>query len=304
MVCHKKLPFSHALCYRVYPSISAKFFLITDAINTYEFVPGMITSDLLSDPKFLAAAQAEYAANKTGILTGNNGVYAMLPLGDFMTSQEINSIVQATTKSLHDPGKSPRDRLLDEMLLSQLTARDVAQAEFLFVPSKTSATAVGEPGKTYMGLLAAVMIPQSRGSIHINSSNPLDYPVIQAQAFTKEVDRKVLIASLRFAEKISQAMPLKKYIVRRIEPAGDGELTDEEWWAHARKTAQSIQHPIGTCAMLPHDKGGVVDHNLRVYGVTGLRVVDASVIPLQISAHPQATIYAIAEKAADLIRNS
>ena len=78
------------------------------------------------------------------------------------------------------------------------------------------------------------MGPYSRGSIHINSPNPLDYPVIKPQGLTKETDRKLIIAGLRFADKVSRTMPLKQYLARRIEPAGDGELTDEEWWAHVR----------------------------------------------------------------------
>jgi len=274
------------------------------ALNTYEFVPGVVTGDLFSDPEFLAAAQAEYAVNKTGILTSNQALYAMLPLSDIMTSQEANSIAQATAKSLHDMNKSPRDRLLDAMLHSKLTSRDVGQVELLCAPLKFSPSVIGEPGKTYLSLVAAVMAPHSRGSIHINSSNPLEYPVIHPQAFTKETDRKLIIAGLRFADKVSRTMPLKQYIARRIEPAGERELTDQEWWAHVRQTVHTLSHPVGTCAMLPEDRGGVVDSRLRVYGVKGLRVVDASVIPLHIAAHIQATVYAIAEKAADLIRKS
>jgi len=264
----------------------------------------MLTSDLFSNPEFLAAVQAEYETNKTGILTSNIPLYAMLPLSDIMTSQEISSIAQATENSLYDMDKSPRDRLLDAIVLSQLTSRDVAQVQLIFAPVKFSPTAIGEPGKTYLSLIAAIMLPHSRGSIHINSSNPLDYPKIQPQALTSEADRKILIAGLRFADKVSRTMPLKQYIVRRIEPTGDAELTDEEWWTHVKKTVETIKHPVGTCSMLPEDKGGVVDHTLRVYGVKGLRVVDASVIPLQIATPSQATVYAIAEKAADLIRDS
>lgn len=272
--------------------------------NTYEFVPGITTRDFFSNPEFLAAAQAEYAANKTGILTSNPTLYAMLPLSDVTTPQEIKSIVEATTKSLDDKDRSSRDRLLDAIILSQLTSKDVAQIELIWLPQKYSPTAIAEPGKTYLSLLAAVMVPHSRGSIHINSSNPLDYPVIQPQVFTQEADRKMTIAGIRLADKLSRTMPLKQYLVRRTEPTGDGDLTDEEWWAHVKKTVDGVKHPIGTCSMLPEQRGGVVDHKLRVYGVKGLRVVDASIIPLHIAQHTQATVYAIAEKAADLIRHS
>jgi len=77
---------------------------------------------------------------------------------------------------------------------------------------------------------------------------------------------------------------------------------DEAIREYVRNGLQPVYHPVGTAAMLPREDGGVVDSNLKVYGTTNLRVVDASVIPLQIAAHPQETIYGIAEKLSDIIK--
>ena len=221
-----------------------------------------------------------------------------------MSASEITTLVKSTAETLKNPNLSPRDRLLDKMLLAHLNSSDVAQIELLCAPFKISATAVGEPGKAYLSLMPGVMLPHSRGSIHISSPNPLDQPVINPQAYTKDVDKKMVLAGMRFVDKVARTMPLKQFLVRRIEPAGDGELTEEQWWDNVKKTTEAIKHPIGTCSMLPRAKGGVVDHKLRVYGVKGLRVVDASIMPLHVAAHIQATVYAVAEKAASLILNS
>ena len=77
--------------------------------------------------------------------------------------------------------------------------------------------------------------------------------------------------------------------------------TDAEWETYVRNNVFTFFHPLGTCAMLPKKDGGVVDSKLRVYGVENLRVVDASIIPMIVSAHIQTAIYGIAERATGII---
>jgi choline dehydrogenase-like flavoprotein len=77
--------------------------------------------------------------------------------------------------------------------------------------------------------------------------------------------------------------------------------TDAEWETYIRNNVFTFHHPLGTCAMLPKKDGGVVDPQLRVYGVENLRVVDASVIPMIISAHIQTAVYGIGERAAEIM---
>ncbi len=96
--------------------------------------------------------------------------------------------------------------------------------------------------------------------------------------------------------------PLKEFLVERSDPPSGQNLTDAEWWAYAVEQTEEVKHPVGTCAMLPRASGGVVDPRLRVYGVNGLRVIDASVFPKEIAAHLEATVYAVAEKAAVLMK--
>ena len=121
----------------------------------------------------------------------------------------------------------------------------------------------------------------------------------------------MMVAAHAFSHRLTQTAPLSSIIVRRVHPAAnpdpdlkDGEEEEEEDLAPwVRANTITDWHPVGTCAMGGRRgiAGGVVDARLRVHGVRGLRVCDASVFPLQISAHLQATVYAVAEKGASLI---
>ena len=95
---------------------------------------------------------------------------------------------------------------------------------------------------------------------------------------------------------------LGKRVVARQDPPPDSSAQEIEAYVHNH--FQTTYHHLATASMLPRAKGGVVDHELRVHGVRGLRVADASVIPLQLSAHIQATVYAIGERAAELLQKA
>ena len=260
----------------------------------------MVTNNLLSNATFLAQAQAEYNQYRSGILSSGTALYAIHPLSTIMSPSEVTSILSLATNLTNSTPKSARDHLLDSILLAQLNSTEIGQTESLFAPLLLSTSAPAEAGKTYLTLASAVMLPFSRGSIHIVSSDPTTPPAIDPRVYSSQIDKIMTLAGARFTDKIAKTQPLAKYLVRRIEPP-EGELSDEELWEYAKKTTETVSHPLGACAMLPKEKGGVVDHRLRVYGVEGLRVVDASVFPLHIAAHLQATVYAVAEKAADLI---
>jgi len=99
-----------------------------------------------------------------------------------------------------------------------------------------------------------------------------------------------------------ESEPLKSSVVKEVQP-GSNVTSTEDLTEYFKKSLWTVFHPTGTCAMLPRKDGGVVDEKLRVYGTSNLRVVDASIIPLITSTHIQATVYAIAEKAAQIIQD-
>ena len=148
--------------------------------------------------------------------------------------------------------------------------------------------------------IAATQVrPESRGRIELRSDDPFDDPAIDPRYLTDPADLDVLIEGVRRAREVARAEPFDEYRGEEVWPGEDAQ-SDEEIGEHIREHAQTIYHPVGTCKM-GDDEAAVVDERLRVHGVSGLRVVDASVMPRIVGGNTNAATLAIAEKAADLI---
>lgn len=146
----------------------------------------------------------------------------------------------------------------------------------------------------------AMLHPKGRGEVRLRSSDPEDPPLIDHELLGHPDDVRALIRSCRLVREIFGTSVLKPVVVNEILP-GDDVNTDEEWESYLRRAAHGGYHTVGTCKMgIGSDT--VVDPELRVRGVDGLRVVDASVIPTLPSGHTNAAVIMIAEKAADLIK--
>ena len=155
----------------------------------------------------------------------------------------------------------------------------------------------GGPGE--LGFQVALQHPFSRGVIEINSTDPFTHPLINPGYLTHNADMEILRQGVRFAIKLSKAGEMADFITTQENFNND---SDDDIDANIRDDAHTEYHPLGTASMLPLDKGGVVNTSLIVYGTSNIRVVDSSVIPLEISAHLMATTFGIAEKAADIIK--
>ena len=141
--------------------------------------------------------------------------------------------------------------------------------------------------------------PESRGEVTINSADPTQLPKIIPNYLSTEGDRKIAVDSIKVARKIAEADSLKKHILDEYVP-GQSFISDEELLEAAKNNSQSIYHPVGTCKM-GDDENSVVDEQLKVYGISGLRVVDASIMPELVSGNTNAPTMMIAEKAAEMI---
>jgi choline dehydrogenase/4-pyridoxate dehydrogenase len=144
--------------------------------------------------------------------------------------------------------------------------------------------------------------PKSRGAITLTSADPRTPPRITANFLSHEDDRRTLRAGLRLAREIFRQRPMQAYTGRELTPGAE-RIDDAALDAFARSASSTVYHPLGTCRMgTEHDPRSVVDPQLRVLGVEGLRVVDASVMPDLVGGNINAPVIMIAERAADLLR--
>ena len=277
----------------------------------FEISPSIVTpEDLRADPKLAEAADEEYALSQSGPRTAIPSSVAYMPFSHFVPHDELSSLgnsllSQSTSKS------KPSDRILVDRLLAD---KNLGQIEWNFDVSNYSPYFKSLPGKKYATMLQMLQYPFSKGSIHIPHTHhkngtkaaASDKPIIDPKYYDGtggEVDFKMMVASQAYANKICSTAPLSEIIVERVYPPSDPTDPDYDFSTWVRDSTITDWHPVGTCAMGGRGKedGYVLDSRLRVYGTKGLRVCDASIMPLQISAHLQATVYAIGEKGAAII---
>jgi choline dehydrogenase len=143
--------------------------------------------------------------------------------------------------------------------------------------------------------------PKARGSVRLASADPRDAPQVDPQFFGHPDDLRLTVAGLRYAREVLATSPVGEMIHTEIFP-GAGSTSDEDLAAHCRKTVKTNYHPVGTCRMgREADEHAVVTPDLRVRGLAGLRIVDASIMPTIPSGNTNAPVLAIADKAVDII---
>jgi choline dehydrogenase len=162
----------------------------------------------------------------------------------------------------------------------------------------------GSPTHAFSGFTMSVcqLRPQSRGSVRIKSADPLAPPALQPNYLSAPGDRETLLAGIRLARKLAATPALAPYVRAEYRP-GIAAQSDADLIEFAKNTGGTIFHPSGTCSMgdIARDRQAVVDSELRVHGVDGLRVVDCSIMPTLTSGNTNVPVVMIAEKAADLI---
>lgn len=180
---------------------------------------------------------------------------------------------------------------------------DSSDLQLTFTPASYKEGVQGqledEPGMT---VASWQQRPESRGYVRIRSSDPFAPPIIQTNYLAAELDRRVIVGGMKLARRLLKSAPLSPYYAYEDFP-GPNINTDDEFLAAATERGTTTFHPGCTCRMGPADSTwAVVDDQLRVHGLEGLRVIDASVMPRMISANLNASTMMIADRASDLIR--
>lgn len=290
---------------------------------SFEVQDGVETIDdlLRQDPAALARAMAQYADSRSGPLAvGGIFSYAFLPLQDANSNlpeshSNLSSYPRADTHphSYHalDPAQSAYyDRLLHnphESTAGFFTYG--AQGNFGGGSGSALMQSNFLPG-SYYSVAVCLLQPLSRGSAHIRSADPAEPGRVDPRYLSHGLDLELFARHMTYIAKIVATEPLASLLKPQAEggrrnaaaPA-PADLADVgAMREYVRQTTLSSWHPTSTCAMLPLDGGGVVDERLRVHGARNLRVVDASVFPVTTRGNPMATVYAVAERAADLVK--
>jgi choline dehydrogenase len=284
--------------------------------HMFEAVDPALLGPNMLDPAVFQAALDEYSKSRNGPLAaGGISDLAYIPCADYLPTEERNHLLRMIDEALNEtPAALDRPGLQQQFEAQRglLMHPEEAGGQLRLVPGqvdyensfpvqKMSTTFVGTYPGAFITLLSTILRPFSRGSIHACSKDPTVAPIIDPNILSHPLDHQLLAIQAKFLEKVAQTEPLASLLKdsgTSYYPGIEGTTPD-----YRAKRYNSLEwHPCGTCSMLPREKGGVVDHNLRVYGTRNVRVVDASIFPLIPRGNPQSLVYAVAEKAADMIK--
>lgn len=254
--------------------------------------------DPTQDPNYLkqnATYDAEmgrlYEANHTGPWTvGTENTLS------FLTAKHLNF---SPSNFAHAADQSPEKYLRPGLDHSVVRGYEKAHNLLLKYMAEDRVTLT----ENLLVTIISLQKPLSRGSVHAASEDPYTMPQVSYRTFSNPLDLKMLAQAVHFNTDLLPQTPALKSIGAVVSSPKPGLTTTELMDTIRESAVPSFFHPGGTCAMLKFEDGGCVDNELRLYGSRGrVRVVDASIFPVIPSAHTQSTVYAVAEKAADLIK--
>ncbi|QRW27344.1 GMC oxidoreductase [Rhizoctonia solani] len=231
-----------------------------------------ITGDLLRDPEFITQELERYRCEGGGMLASIHSAFSMIPLENFAEDRLVNKL-DSMLKRLEDDAKNSGQQKLLKIQRKWLKDSKRGQLEIMHVPEFCTfeASRPAESGR-YVSFLNVLMQPTSRGNVHISSSDPLRAPVIDPRYYHDRFDLDMMVAGLKYTQKLVETEPLASLIQKPIDPRPD-QMGDEDLKEYAKNLLESAHHPIGSNSMLPREDGGVVDSKLKVYGVDNLRLV-------------------------------
>ncbi|ETS78874.1 hypothetical protein PFICI_08727 [Pestalotiopsis fici W106-1] len=230
------------------------------------------------------------------------------PYVTFVSAQDVfgnetSATAEATDAKIATWAQIVSDASNGAISTENLETRFRAHHDMIFKDNVTLVEIMPYISSNVIAAVVWTLLPFSWGSVHLSTPSAADYPVIDSQFISVDFDIDVLTAAGRLSQELYGTAPLSEWIAGPVEGGGPAPgASDEDWREHILGTATTTYHEVGTCVMLPRELGGVVDSRFKVYGTRNVRVVDASVIPVQMSGNPSGTVYAVAERAADIIK--
>ncbi|KAJ7722931.1 GMC oxidoreductase [Mycena metata] len=251
---------------------------------SFELTGSPETYDQMRDPGYQAEALRLHAEGRGPQRMGITS-FAYFPLSAATTDAPV-LIERAAAQVLASERLPPGLREQLDLQIACLRDDTGVDLQLIAFPGFFTALSTPEPDKSYCTVMAFLNHPLSRGTIHAKSISPFDFPTIDPHYFEQDFDLEILVQHIKYIRTMTDTEPFKSGVVREVDP-GSKCVTDQEIREYIKNTHGTSWHTIGSCSMLPREKQGVVDPELRVYGTRNLRVVDISIIPIHIAAHTQ-----------------
>lgn len=272
----------------------------------YDLADGLTSLDSLHGVEYAKAQEEVYRKTNSGPYGSPGMLMGFVSYASLVDQATLDQTIQEVRQ--HSSAVTEFEKSQEDIIVKQLSDPTFANIQTFCIGAQLDVSA-GESqikffsappeGKTRASLLVCLEHPLSRGSVHITSPDPLEAPSIDTGYLKHPVDTKILAEGIKWMDKVASRPVLAKSLGERIQPAQNESIeTEQDRMEYVKSHISTQYHLIGTCAM-----GEVVDDRLRVKGVQGLRVVDASVFPGHVSGNIMATTYAVAEKGADLIKD-
>ncbi|KAF2092835.1 alcohol oxidase [Rhizodiscina lignyota] len=286
-------------------------------LHGYELEDGVPSFDDFRNPDVRRAVMDTYTQHKAGPLTNPFATAAYVSHTTVESDERAEQVNRRLKKLLEDhPGDTVAARETISLAAKQLFDSDEADGRIVCAPTGCDTSDPTMPSRTfthshpgrYGGLAIDLTRVFSRGFVHIRSADPLRPPIIDPRYLSHPLDLEILALTIIESMRVHEMEPMASRFKRDSNgdtipmPGQRAIKTVDDARKHVRETCVTEYHPIGTCAMLPREKGGVIDSSLKVYGTKNVRVCDASIFPMHVQGNISSLVYATAEKGADIIR--